>query len=209
MTQIQVFNFNNFQLEDLGDRDPSSLSKNEELVDVRDNEGVTIKTFQKFELERFNNLLDNAEEAIEERRNEKGAPLTDKQTRKAIILRATDTRTNTFKPMDYVLVNPIAAIAPLAYKKMEKFLEGDLDPKTAQEKLLSWVASHAQTMSVSYEDDHHVIAAVVDPKYLFEATNTGEYFYDGPIIEGKVAFGVNKLGLYEEPKKENYSERTL
>lgn len=205
--ELMIFDFNNNQVRSIRKSDnPEDLPKNLELVNIEidfDNLKVNKGRFVKEELERFNALLTNNE--LEKRRNkEKGAPLSDKiGNKKVTILRAVNSRTNTFSPMDYVMIYQ-GGISPRIYPHVEGFLRGEKDLNTEQETRIGWLASHASSMAVSYEDEHQVIVARVMSSNVYEASNTGEYFYDGPNMEGKVVMSIDTLGFPQAIKKDRY-----
>ncbi len=76
------------------------------------------------------------------------------------IYRAINSNVNTFNTMDYVT----------------------LSRKFAKE--------HAEHQVVIEEEYQHVLMAYVNSDFVFEAYNPGEYFYDGPVIKGKVIYKI-------------------
>lgn len=151
-------------------------------------------------LSRFETML--SDEILHQRKKEAGVSYAEENgtNGKVLIIRAVHYRTNTFKPMDYVMVYD-GVIPPSVYAKMKDYLDEGEPLITAQQKKVGWVASHAQTMAVSYSEQHHVIVARVDAKDVRKATNEGEYFYDGEIKTGKVVFGVHEFGYFMSEKE--------
>jgi hypothetical protein len=47
---------------------------------------------------------------------------------------------------------------------------------------------HADHQVVVEEEPYHVLRAMVSGDRVFEAYNPGEYFYDGPVLPGKVVY---------------------
>jgi len=67
----------------------------------------------------------------------------------------------TFEPMSYVTLNP------------------------------RFAKDHAVSMANTEEEQYVVIRKMVPVTDVYEAYNPGEYFYNGPEIEGKVVFTAN------------------
>jgi hypothetical protein len=201
-----IFDFNNNDIRSIRENDnKDNLPKNLEFVDIEidfNNLKVTKGSFVNEKLERFNSLL--ISDQLEFRKSQKGAPLSDKiGDKKVTILRAVNSRTNTFSPMDYVMTYQ-GGISPRIYGHVEGFLNGDKDLESEQEKLIGWLGSHASGMAVSYQDEHHIIVARVKASDVFEASNNGEYFYDGNNLEGKVVLSVDKTGFPQAIKKDRH-----
>lgn len=91
---------------------------------------------------------------------QKGRPLnqTGYDLRRVRIYRACEQTVTTFNAMDYVT-------------RSEKFANG-----------------HADHQAAVNGEPYHVIAAVVMSKDVYEAYNPGEYFYDGPTVQGQVIY---------------------
>lgn len=144
-----------------------------------------------------------------ERLKEKGISLKESSGRSiAVILRATDSISNTFKPMDYViLVDKLPKSADINSAK-DELLDLD-DANSGLAKRLVWTGHHAQSMAVSYDREHHVIASIVNAKDVFMATNSDEYFYDGNIKEGKVILSFDELGQLKESAPSSTKEHSL
>lgn len=155
-------------------------------------------------LERFKPLL-NPASPDRRRKFECGKSLSETLGKRQVtIIRAADERTKTFKKMDYIMFHD-GLISPNTYSIVEQYLLGETDLRTRQQKAVGWVASHAQTMAVSYGENHQVLLARVSTEDIYEATNPGEYFYDGDIIEGKIGFKVGEHGNYINPNNESES----
>lgn len=99
----------------------------------------------------------------ESRKNEYGRPLpeTGYQYKKVEIFRAVDADQDYFLPEDYVT-------------RLKKFAVG-----------------HADHNVVTQETPQKVLRAIVNASDVYEATNAGEYFYDGKKIKGKVIYEVD------------------
>jgi hypothetical protein len=72
-----------------------------------------------------------------------------------VMYRAVNSNVQFFKNMDYVTLNKKFAL------------------------------EHAEHMMWTEEEDQHVIQSIVDPQYVADASNTGEYFYIGNQKIGK------------------------
>lgn len=190
-----IFDFNNNTISEL-DKD-RKLKKCEAELIKEDNGQFAFKSS---EFERFNEFLNNDLTAI--RKSQKGISLRDEMgiSGNVLILRAVHSKTDTFKPMDYVMFYN-GSIAPSVYVKMRDYLDEGEELTTPAQRRVGWVAAHAQSMAVSYDESHHVIVASVKSSDVYKATNEGEYFYDGPIIQGKVVFGVHQMGYFMSAKE--------
>lgn len=124
----------------------------------------------------------------------------------AVILRAVDAYTNTFKTNDYVIVSDtIPKPKDIQEAKLAILDEADAVSKVA--KNLLWTSQHGQSMAASYSRDQHVIMALVRAKDIHKATNNGEWFYTGNIKEGKVLFSFDEFGnLQDKEPKSNSLE---
>jgi len=100
--------------------------------------------------------LSDASKAVENRRNLKGTSYLDETGKRfSFIYRAVNADEWLFKPMDYVTMST----------------------KFAHE--------HAEHNLVVDEEDQHVLSLMVKSELIFNASNPGEYFYDGPEVKGK------------------------
>ena len=102
------------------------------------------------------------EQWTEERRKGRSLPETDPKYAyrgaKVPIYRACVATEASFKPMDYVTLN------------------------------FAWAKGHADHVEAVEEEPAHVIRARVPADQVFEAYNSGEYFYDGPVIPGDIRY---------------------
>lgn len=100
------------------------------------------------------------ETLFESRKKEYGKKLSDTgyQYKKVEIFRALDAEQDYFLPEDYVT-------------RSKKFAVG-----------------HADHNVVVLESPQKVIRAIVDASDVYEATNAGEYFYDGKKVKGRVIY---------------------
>ncbi|MEZ9709340.1 hypothetical protein AB4254_11730 [Vibrio breoganii] len=128
------------------------------------------------------------------RRHQRGKSLAAERNGLVTILRAVDTYTNTFKPMDYVIVLD-DMLTNRAIKEVESYINDTGNIRTRAGQHLRWVAEHAQSVAASYGRPTHVIIDRTLRSKVFEATNTGEYFYDAPIKSAKVALQFDDKGL--------------
>lgn len=121
----------------------------------------------------------------------------------AVIIRAVDSYTNTFKNMDYVITHNMLPTKDDVTQAVMEILDED-DAKSPGAKRLLWAARHAQSMAASYSRPQHVIAAVVHSKDVMQATNEGEWFYNGNTKEGRVILSFDEEGsLVKNVDKEN------
>lgn len=189
-----IYDFNKDKIEKLSNM--SNLKAHQAKI-IESDDGKF--KFEDIQLERFEDQLNGVEK--ERRQHQRGQSLAEElgYNKKVVIIRAVHSRTNTFKPLDYVMVNN-GAVAPSAYSKMKGYLDEGDQLRTEHEKKVGWVASHAQTMAVSYGENHHVMVATVEAKDVYKATNNGEYFYDGEIKQGKIVFGVHEFGYFMSEK---------
>jgi len=100
------------------------------------------------------------EQLFESRQKQYGRPLpeTGYQYKKVEIFRALDANEDYFLPEDYVT-------------RLKKFAVG-----------------HADHNVVVLETPQKVIRAIVNASDVYEATNAGEYFYDGKKVKGRVIY---------------------
>lgn len=94
-------------------------------------------------------------ELIEDRQKGKALPDTGYKDAYVVIYRAVLTSVSEFRPMDYVTLRR------------------------------RWAIEHAQHVAAMEGEPAHVLRALVRAKYVFEAYNPGEYFYDGPEVTGR------------------------
>lgn len=131
----------------------------------------------------------------DERRSRVGQQVgPDCSKRTMILYRAVDAITSTFKPMDYVLADyGVGITSKVVDKVLDVFPESrSLLPR--QGKFIHWALEHAQSMAVSYGRPMHVIMSTVPCSQVYEASNPGERFFDGPITAGRVLMTVTPEG---------------
>lgn len=106
---------------------------------------------------------------------EKGRPLpeTGYEFRSVVIYRATNAHELNFNSMDYVT------------------------------RSLKFAREHAAHQAAVEDESQHVLKALVPSKYVFEAYNPGEYFYDGPTTPGQIVYQVHPNQL-----EANYNQDT-
>ena len=92
------------------------------------------------------------------RRKGRSLPETGYELQKAMIYRAATKGVDTFFPMDYVTRNR------------------------------RWAQSHADHVAAVSEDEAVVLKVMVNASDVYEASNPGEYFYDGPKVKGRVVY---------------------
>lgn len=59
---------------------------------------------------------------------------------------------------------------------------------------LKFAKGHADHTAVVHEEDQHVIMLRVEATDVYEATNPGEWFYDGPKKKGRRVYFVDAFG---------------
>jgi hypothetical protein len=133
-----------------------------DAYDVYSDEDETEVTIAVFPKQRTTPLLSESEGYTNPDVDKRRATMRRDPVRKGmyVMYRACPSSVTSFSPMDYVTLN-------------RKFAVG-----------------HAQHMIAVEEEPYHVIRRMVDQDdrrpVLFDAPNTGEYFYDGPPLPGKI-----------------------
>lgn len=149
--------------------------------------------------------MSELKEQVERRRDkERGACLKDVMgyPKKVLMLRATIGEPS-IGQMDYVYVslNPLKAGA--AERAIESIEEG-IDLIDSGDKLLRKTIEHACTTSLYHGEICNLVVSAVDNSDIYEATNTGEYFYDGESPKvGVVIAATDENGLIMQ--KTNHS----
>lgn len=205
--KLMIFDFNSNTAREVSpNENTDNLPKNQELATYTyaSNGDLLDARFNDESIDRFNALLMGRE--FKDRKKQEGAKLSDQiGDRMVTIIRASTDKTNTFSPMDYVIVHN-GLVSPSIYKQVQEHLTGDRDLVTPQQRVVGWVAEHAQTMAVSYSDPHHVMIGRVKASSISHATNNGEYFYTGGNVQGKVVISLNEIGMPISPEKDNKKE---
>jgi len=71
--------------------------------------------------------------------------------------------------------------------------EKELKPKDYVTRSKRFAVEHSDHMTSVSEELYHVMRYVVRAEHVFEAYNPGEYFYNGPEIEGNKVYDSEKF----------------
>ena len=132
--------------------------------------------------EEFGGLLPTTE--IDKRRNSQRGDPVEAGGQKVCIVRAMDANQKNFHPMDYVFCGTFP-IRESDIKRAVDYFEEEIQPITSKEKLLHNVICHMQTCAIYQGEPQKVMLQSVPKEDVYNATNPGEFFYDGEVRPGK------------------------
>ena len=72
----------------------------------------------------------------------------------------------------------------IIYRAMKE-TETELHPNDYVTRSKQFAIEHSDHMAAVEGEMYHVVRYFVDPKYVFDADNPGEYFYNGSSVKGK------------------------
>lgn len=138
----------------------------------------------------------SADEVRARRATQRGARLSENPSTTIYALRACRTEIDSFTPMDYCYISHQILPAGTIRRAVDCFTE-NLPPPTAAARLLTKAIEHACTCAAYHDEPHHILIQRVAARDVYEATNPGEYFYDGDTAKGVVTINVSPEGLVE------------
>lgn len=106
------------------------------------------------------------------------------------------------QPMDYMFVS-MRPLRPGAAERVISALEEGDELTNREERLLLKAVEHACTVAMYKGEPCHVMAASVSSNDVYEATNPGEYFYDGKKpLRGSLLVVADENGFVKKPEEE-------
>lgn len=66
--------------------------------------------------------------------------------------------------------------------------EKNFKPKDYVTRNLKFATGHAEHQAAVNDEPYWVLESIVEAKDVYEASNPGEYFYNGPTVPGKIVY---------------------
>ena len=127
--------------------------------------------------ERFGHLL-NPEFNTERRERNRGQCLRDLHgLKRTAVIRAMDNRVGHLHPMDYVYCIEHGAFHAVSKRVMKAYENGDPLSRPIERMMLKTL-EHAVTTAIYEGEPQQVSYAVISNHHLYQAPNTGEFFFD-------------------------------
>lgn len=119
-----------------------------------------------------------------------------------LVMRAVVGEDPAILPMDYTFISPRGLRPGAADRVITALEEGD-EVTNREDRLLLKAVEHACTVALYKGEPCHVIAASVSSDDVYEATNPGEYFYDGDKpLRGNLLAMADENGFPQKPAEE-------